>query len=129
MGILVATDVAARGLDIPSVQHVLHYQMPRTSESYVHRSGRTARVFREGITILLIDASEVRNYIKMCKTLGKSEDLPTFPVQQNYLSAVKERVNLAKELDKLDLRVRKGNSESGWFKKAADEMDIILDDA
>lgn len=43
--ILIASDVAARGLDIPLVDHVIHYQLPRTSELYVHRSGRTARYF------------------------------------------------------------------------------------
>lgn len=69
---MVATDVAARGLDIPSVEHVLHYQTPRTSESYVHRSGRTARASKDGITVLLIEPSEFTNYIKLCKTLGKS---------------------------------------------------------
>lgn len=72
LGILVATDVAARGLDIPSVEHVLHYQTPRTSESYVHRSGRTARASKEGITILLIEPNEVNCYVKMCSTLGRS---------------------------------------------------------
>lgn len=67
-----ATDVAARGLDIPSIEHVLHYQTPRTSESYVHRSGRTARASKDGITVLLIEPSEISNYIKLCRTLGKS---------------------------------------------------------
>lgn len=70
--ILVATDVAARGLDIPCVDHVLHYQTPRTSESYVHRSGRTARATRQGITVLLTEPNELQNYLKLCKTLGKS---------------------------------------------------------
>lgn len=70
--ILVATDVAARGLDISGIEHVLHYQIPRTSESYVHRSGRTARASKDGITVLLIEPSELSNYIKLCRTLGKS---------------------------------------------------------
>lgn len=70
--ILIATDVAARGLDIPSVDHVLHYQTPRTSESYVHRSGRTARASKDGITVLLIEPSELQDYLRLCKTLGKS---------------------------------------------------------
>lgn len=39
--ILIATDVAARGLDIPNVSHVIHYQVPTTSENYIHRSGRS----------------------------------------------------------------------------------------
>ncbi|XP_045483510.1 ATP-dependent RNA helicase DDX24 [Harmonia axyridis] len=125
--LLIATDVAARGLDIPCVDNVLHYQTPRTSESYVHRSGRTARATKEGLTLLIIDASEIRNYIGVCRTLNKSEDLPNFPVEQNYLNAVKERVNLAREVDKLQLQVRKTSAEIGWFEKAAKEMDIIID--
>lgn len=54
--------------------------------------------------------------------------MPTFPVQQNYLNAVKHRVNLARELDKLQLQVKKTNSEVGWFQKAAEDMDIVIDD-
>ncbi|KAJ8947885.1 hypothetical protein NQ318_010031 [Aromia moschata] len=125
--VLIATDVAARGLDIPRVQHVLHYQTPRTSESYIHRSGRTARASQEGITVLLIAPDELQNYLKICMTLAKSTDLPAFPVQENYLAAVKRRINLAREIDKLQLQVRKTNSEAGWFKKMAEEMDIIVD--
>ncbi|KAJ8932925.1 hypothetical protein NQ314_014342 [Rhamnusium bicolor] len=126
--VLVATDVAARGLDIPCVEHVLHYQTPRTSESYVHRSGRTARASQQGITVLLMEPNELQNYLRLCRTLRKNEDLPIFPVQEDYLIAVKERVNLARELDKLQLQVRKANSEAGWFQKAAEDMDIVVDD-
>jgi ATP-dependent RNA helicase DDX24/MAK5 len=56
--VLIATDVAARGLDIPSVDHVVHYQLPRTADTYVHRNGRTARAQREGFSLLLIAPSE-----------------------------------------------------------------------
>ncbi|CAH1980856.1 unnamed protein product [Acanthoscelides obtectus] len=126
--LLIATDVAARGLDIPSADHILHYQTPRTSELYVHRSGRTARLYRDGITVLIISPDELQNYVRLCRTLGKSEDLPIFPVQQNYLNNVKQRVNLARELDHLQLQVQKANSEEGWYQKAARDMDIIVDD-
>ncbi|XP_050295435.1 ATP-dependent RNA helicase DDX24 [Anthonomus grandis grandis] len=126
--ILIATDVAARGLDIPKIDHVLHYQTPRTSESYVHRSGRTARASKQGITVVLMEPNEFSNYLKLCKTLSKGEDLPIFPVQEKFLNAVKERVNLARELDKLQLQVKKANSEEGWLQKAAKEMDIIVDE-
>lgn len=71
--LLVATDVAARGLDIPNVQHVIHYQVPRTSENYVHRSGRTARAKSEGLTLLLMEPSEVKDYVRLCRTLGRSK--------------------------------------------------------
>ncbi|KAI4469399.1 rna helicase [Holotrichia oblita] len=126
--ILIATDVAARGLDISNIQHVIHYQTPRTSESYVHRSGRTARASNEGITVLLVEPNEIQQYLRLCRTLGKTEDLPLFPIQENYLDAVKKRVNLAREIDKLEFKVKKSNSSTGWLQKAAEEMDIILDD-
>lgn len=71
--VMIATDVAARGLDIPNVQHVIHYQVPRTSENYVHRSGRTARANKEGIAIMLLDQTEVKFYLKIFSTLGRSE--------------------------------------------------------
>lgn len=73
LGLLVATDVAARGLDIPLVQHVIHYQVPRTTENYVHRSGRTARANNEGIAVLMMDPSEVKYYTKLYQDLGRSE--------------------------------------------------------
>ena len=57
--ILVATDVAARGLDIPAVHLVIHYHLPRDASTYVHRSGRTARASASGSSILLCAPEEV----------------------------------------------------------------------
>lgn len=56
--VLVATDVAARGLDVDDVTHVFHYQAPDEPESYTHRSGRTGRAGKTGISILLVHAKE-----------------------------------------------------------------------
>ncbi|KAF6129650.1 DEAD-box helicase 24 [Phyllostomus discolor] len=89
--VLLATDVAARGLDIPKVQHVIHYQVPRTSEIYVHRSGRTARAANEGLSLMLIGPEDMINFKKIYKTLKKDEDIPFFPVQTKYMDAVKVR--------------------------------------
>ncbi|MBU6480665.1 MAG: DEAD/DEAH box helicase [Nitrospirae bacterium] len=58
--LLVATDVAARGLDIPSVSHVVNYDLPTSPEVYVHRIGRTGRAGREGAAITVIDPREQR---------------------------------------------------------------------
>lgn len=72
-GLLIATDVAARGLDIPNVEHVIHYQVPRTSENYIHRSGRTARANAEGIAVLIMAPGEINDYVKLCRNLQRSK--------------------------------------------------------
>ncbi|KAH8280322.1 hypothetical protein KR018_002723 [Drosophila ironensis] len=126
-GLLIATDVAARGLDIPNVEHVIHYQVPRTSENYVHRSGRTARANKHGITVMFMEPGEVKSYVKLYKTLERTEDLPLFPISERYLGAVRERVNLARDLDKEELKLKRVQSERGWMKKHAEEMDMIID--
>jgi ATP-dependent RNA helicase RhlE len=56
---LVATDIAARGIDVDGVSHVVNYDLPNEPESYVHRIGRTARAGREGIALSFCDAEEV----------------------------------------------------------------------
>jgi ATP-dependent RNA helicase DeaD len=58
--ILVATDVAARGLDIPEVSHVINFDIPESPEAYVHRIGRTGRAGRAGVAITLVTPKEVR---------------------------------------------------------------------
>ncbi len=58
--LLVATDVAARGLDIPQVSHVINYDLPSSAEVYVHRIGRTGRAGREGLAITILDPREQR---------------------------------------------------------------------
>jgi ATP-dependent RNA helicase RhlE len=57
--ILVATDIAARGIDVPGITHVINYDMPQDAESYVHRIGRTGRAGREGFAISFCDNAEV----------------------------------------------------------------------
>jgi superfamily II DNA/RNA helicase len=56
--VLVATDVAARGIDVPSITHVVNYDLPKFAEDYVHRIGRTGRAGRNGIAISLVNHSE-----------------------------------------------------------------------
>ena len=69
--ILVATDVAARGLDIPQVSHVINYHIPWDPESYVHRIGRTGRAGREGTAITLISPRESRQLKLIERLIGK----------------------------------------------------------
>ena len=55
---IVATDLAARGIDIPGVSHIIHYELPRDLDFYIHRSGRTARAGNEGISITIYESSD-----------------------------------------------------------------------
>jgi ATP-dependent RNA helicase RhlE len=68
--VLVATDIAARGIDVDSVTHVINYELPNIPESYVHRIGRTARAGAEGIAISLVDGEE-RAYLRDIEKLIK----------------------------------------------------------
>uniref|UniRef100_A0A2K6FHD0 ATP-dependent RNA helicase n=1 Tax=Propithecus coquereli TaxID=379532 RepID=A0A2K6FHD0_PROCO len=126
--VLLATDVAARGLDIPTVQHVIHYQVPRTSEIYVHRSGRTARATNEGLSLMLIGPEDVINFKKIYKTLKKDEDIPLFPVQTKYMDAVKERIRLARQIEKAEYRNFQACLHNSWIEQAAAALEIELEE-
>ncbi|HEY6580731.1 MAG TPA: DEAD/DEAH box helicase [Rubrobacter sp.] len=67
--ILVATNVASRGLDIPNVSHVVNYDLPEDAETYVHRIGRTARAGKDGVAATLVGEAEVREFDKIQRSL------------------------------------------------------------
>ena len=77
---LVATDVAARGIDVDDITHVIHYQLPDEIETYNHRSGRTGRAGKSGISMVIVPKSELRKIKeieKIIKQPFEQKDLPT----------------------------------------------------
>lgn len=68
--VLVATDVSARGIDVKDLGFVIHHQLPEKEEFYTHRSGRTARAGKEGISLALITQSEEKYILNLAKKLG-----------------------------------------------------------
>jgi ATP-dependent RNA helicase RhlE len=68
--VLVATDIAARGIDVPNISHVINYELPNEPESYVHRIGRTARAGADGAALSFCDQSE-RPYLRDIESLMK----------------------------------------------------------
>ena len=72
--LLVASDVAARGLDIPEVSHVFNYDVPHHADDYVHRIGRTGRAGRTGDSITLVTPADGRNLDKVIRLIGKTPE-------------------------------------------------------
>lgn len=70
LDVLVATDVAARGIDVKDLGFVIHHQLPEKDENYLHRSGRTARAGKDGLSLALITPPEEKHIIKLGKNLG-----------------------------------------------------------
>lgn len=97
-------------------------------QTYVHRSGRTARAQQEGLSVLLIDSSEIKKYRQLCVTLNRATELPPFPVDSNIMTQVKKRLELARSLEVMEHRTRKANANNDWFRRAAEEADILLDE-
>ncbi|CAM0136998.1 ATP-dependent RNA helicase [Umbelopsis sp. WA50703] len=126
--VLVASDVAARGLDIPLVDHVIHYQLPRSGEIYVHRSGRTARANQDGVSLMLCSPEEVSLYKKLVLTLRNGEPYPDFPVDYSIQREMKKQVELATKIDKEEHRLQKINHDDDWMKRMAGELDIEYDE-
>ena len=83
--VLVCTDVAARGLDIPNVSHVYNYDVPKTSSEYIHRIGRTARAGKEGKAITLVSPHDYENFNNVCEDSSlniKKEEAPFIKIVQ-----------------------------------------------
>lgn len=77
--LLVATDVAARGIDVQDVTHVIHYNLPDELENYMHRSGRTARAGKTGMSIAIIHSKEITRIRQIEKSTGRNFKLLQVP--------------------------------------------------
>ena len=73
--VLVATDVAARGIDIPAVRYVYNYDLPNVADNYVHRIGRTARAGRDGTAIAYCSPTEMGEFKAIVKVMGRDIDI------------------------------------------------------
>ncbi|MGC4251548.1 MAG: DEAD/DEAH box helicase [Sphingobium sp.] len=85
--LLVATDIAARGIDVSGVSHVINFEMPNVPEQYVHRIGRTARAGAEGVAISFV-ADDERPYLKAIERTTKVK-LDVVPLPDNFMEAVR----------------------------------------
>lgn len=105
-------------------------QVPRSSENYVHRSGRTARASRQGFSLIIIEPSEALSYRQLCSTLKKDKtDLPDYQVDMRIFAAIKQRVNLAKAIESLEHRTKRERSDRSWMKQMAEEAELVMSES
>ncbi len=85
--ILVATDVAARGLDINDLTHVVHYILPDDTETYIHRTGRTARAGKSGVSISIVSRSQLRLLSQIQNDLGVKFEKELIPTAESVVNS------------------------------------------
>jgi ATP-dependent RNA helicase DDX24/MAK5 len=126
--VLIASDVAARGLDIDDIQHVIHYHLPRTADSYVHRSGRTARAGKEGVSVVLCSPQEASGPLrKLRRVIAKKEDiadLKPITIDTDILDQLKERLDLAAKIAQAEVASQSVKKENSWLEKAAEDLGV-----
>ncbi|KAM0140210.1 hypothetical protein ACHAPC_003638 [Botrytis cinerea] len=130
--ILVATDVAARGLDIPSVDVVLNYDVPQDSKTYIHRVGRTARAGKSGHAISVVTQYDLEIFMRIEAALGKKQ--VEYPTVKDEVMVFKPRVEEAQRHARNEMKnlhedrgkkgaVLKGRRPANGAKRGRDEMD------
>lgn len=122
--ILISTDVASRGLDIPHVDVVVNFDIPTHSKDYIHRVGRTARAGRSGQAITIVSQYDIELYQRIEHLLGKQ--LPLYKCEEDEVMALQERVAEAQRTAKLelkDLEESKGYKGKKGNKRAAADID------
>ena len=128
ISVLVATDVAARGIDIKGIDLVVHYQVPQSADTYVHRSGRTGRAMSEGASVVLVTPGERTRYRALLRALNRGDSpLPAFPTVETAVAEARRRLSLAKRLDKITHTKQKDTADAEWRKTNAAELGIELD--
>ncbi|MGB1250061.1 MAG: DEAD/DEAH box helicase [Candidatus Promineifilaceae bacterium] len=99
--LLVATDVAARGIDIPDLSHVFQFEVPEDTEAYIHRAGRTGRAGASGTAIMFVDVLEQIRLTKITKLYDIDMQMPELPSDESADEMVEQRA-----LALLETRVR-----------------------
>ncbi|WP_299796065.1 ATP-dependent RNA helicase SrmB [uncultured Shewanella sp.] len=89
VNVLLATDVAARGIDVDDISHVINFDMPRSADTYVHRIGRTGRAGAKGTAISLVEAHDIR-------VVGKIERYMGQPLKRRYIKDLRPKNKEAK---------------------------------
>eukprot|EP00392_Amoebophrya_sp_AT5.2_P012862 g12969.t1 len=128
--VLICTDLAARGLDVPDVNFVLHFQVPRSSELFVHRTGRTARAGKAGTAVMLNSPGDHAKYDVILQDVGlTAKKIDSLPVPTaKHLQALRTMMENCSELEKVLHEKNKQNKETEWFRKHSRECELPFSD-
>ncbi|KAJ1993426.1 ribosomal RNA processing protein [Dimargaris cristalligena] len=128
--ILVATDVASRGLDIPMVDVVINYDVPSNSKDYIHRVGRTARAGRSGKSITFVTQYDIELYQRIEFALDKKLD--EFKVDAEGVMMLQERVHEAMRIANMEIKedeIRKFGRKRPHGSSSSADKDVVRDKA
>jgi ATP-dependent RNA helicase DDX24/MAK5 len=126
--VLIASDVAARGIDIVGVDHVIHFHLPKGKETYVHRCGRTARANQSGTTLALVSPEE-RKLADICALNSTRPDVIQYtPNARDARDFIIPILKLARSIERAEHSIRSARSEINWAQKLADECELVLDE-
>ena len=115
--ILIATDVASRGIDVPETQWVINASVPRDPHDYIHRIGRTGRAFREGSALTLFDPAEKFALERIESLTGEALlEFAELPELEVFETPPREKQNQAREIDR-ELRKRDPNYKGAFHEK------------
>ena len=114
--ILVATDLAARGLDVPNVDVIINFDLPQDSKTYIHRVGRTARAGKSGIAINITTQYDIEVLLRIEFFLKKK--LPEYPTQKDEVMAFQSRVEEAQRIAKIEMKEMQEKQKSSKGPKA-----------
>ncbi len=127
-GVLVATDVAARGLDIEKISSVLHYDIARSTELYVHRSGRSARANQSGMSVSLVAPDDALHHTNICSALGVGASMDVQTIDPVVIEPLKERAKLAKKIFTMSFVDMQAKKDDSWVKQNSIETGLAMDE-
>ena len=115
--ILIATDVASRGIDVPETQWVINASVPRDPHDYIHRIGRTGRAFREGSALTLFDPAEKFAMERIESLTGDTIlEYPELPELEPFETPKREKQEQAREIDR-ELKKRDPEYKGAFHEK------------